>query len=72
MPRRKAGPVRKKTVYIPVPLADQLEALSERTDVSETKIVSLALAMLLGLNEDQLKEALRLLRAGDVPPEQKS
>lgn len=62
MPRRKVGPVKRKTVYIPVDLAEQLEALSEQADVPETKIVSLALALLLGRTEEVLKEALRVLK----------
>lgn len=68
MPRRKAGPVKKKTVYIPVDIAEQLEALADRTGVAETKIVSLALALLLDHKEEALREALRLLKPGDPPP----
>ena len=62
MPRRKGGPVKRKTVYIPVELAQQLEALAEATDVPETKIVSLALALLLQHNQGALKEALEILK----------
>lgn len=59
--------MKRKTVYIPVDLAEQLETLSKQTDVPETKIVSLALALLLEHKEEALREALRLLRTGDLP-----
>lgn len=65
MPRRKGVPVKRKTVYIPVDLARQLEELADKTDVPETKIVTLALALLLERKEEGLRDALRLLKTGE-------